>query len=163
MELIIKINDEVYKTVLDGSYCGSLYEELLAAIPYNPSGDLIDRETLKNHARKVICGDNPTNSLIIRMFDEIIDNAPASEITEEQAINKLHETGWLIGHDKEMTTRPQGEWINHRNDYGHNIADCSLCGKTMQWHDEDSDGIPRYCWYCGASMKGGEQKNDDKV
>lgn len=53
--------------------------------------------------------------------------------------------------------RPQGEWINHRNDYGHNIADCSLCGKAMQWHDEDEDGIPRYCWYCGAKMKGGAE------
>jgi len=50
-----------------------------------------------------------------------------------------------------------GEWINHRNDYGHNIADCSECGKTMQWHDEDKDGIPRYCWYCGAKMKGGAE------
>lgn len=49
---------------------------------------------------------------------------------------------------------PQGEWINHRNDYGNNIADCSLCGKAMQWHDEDEDGTPRYCWYCGAKMKG---------
>lgn len=49
---------------------------------------------------------------------------------------------------------PKGKWINHRNDYGHNIADCSLCGKTMQWHDEDGDGVPRYCWYCGAAMKG---------
>lgn len=49
---------------------------------------------------------------------------------------------------------PKGEWRNHRNDYGHNIADCSLCGKTMQWHDEDGDGVPRYCWYCGAPMKG---------
>lgn len=47
-----------------------------------------------------------------------------------------------------------GRWINHRNDNGHNIADCSLCGKATQWHDEDEDGIPRYCWYCGASMKG---------
>ena len=53
--------------------------------------------------------------------------------------------------------RPQGEWINHRNDYGHNIADCSLCGKAMQWHDEDEDGIPRDCWYCGAKMKGGAE------
>lgn len=53
--------------------------------------------------------------------------------------------------------RPKGEWINHRNDYGHNIADCSLCGKTMQWHDEDEDGIPRYCWYCGAKMNGGAE------
>lgn len=45
MELIIKIPDEVYKTVQDGSYCGSLYEELKAAIPlpYEPSEDLISR------------------------------------------------------------------------------------------------------------------------
>ena len=35
------------------------------------------------------------------------------------------------------------------------MANCSLCGKTMQWHDEDEEGVPRYCWYCGASMKGG--------
>ena len=54
---------------------------------------------------------------------------------------------------KALAERPKGEWINHRNDYGHNIADCSLCGKAMQWHDEDEDGIPRYCWYCGAEMK----------
>jgi hypothetical protein len=54
---------------------------------------------------------------------------------------------------------PHGEWINHRNDNGHNIADCSECGKTMQWHDEDEDGIPRYCWYCGAKMERGN-KND---
>ena len=42
-----------------------------------PQGDLISREALKAYARKVICGDNPTNSLLIRMFDEIIDNASA--------------------------------------------------------------------------------------
>ena len=35
---------------------------------------------------------------------ELFDNA---QITEEQAIDKLHETGWLIKHDKEMTDRPQ--------------------------------------------------------
>lgn len=42
-----------------------------------PQGDLISREALKAYARTVICGNNPTNTLIIRMFDEIIDNAPA--------------------------------------------------------------------------------------
>ena len=40
----------------------------------------------------------------------VIDNAPTVELTEEQAIDKLHETGWLIRHDKEMTERPQDEW-----------------------------------------------------
>lgn len=36
------------------------------------------------------------------VFD-IIDNAPTVEITEEQAIDKLHETGWLPEHDRQMT------------------------------------------------------------
>jgi len=56
-----------------------------------------------------------------------------------------------------IEVRPQGKWINHRNDYGHNIADCSVCGKAMQWHDEDEDGVPRYCWYCGARMENSEE------
>ena len=42
----------------------------------------------------------------------LIDNAPTVEITEEQAIDKLHETGWIIRHDKEMTERPQGEYVD---------------------------------------------------
>lgn len=42
------------------------------------TNDLKSSEALKAYARKVICGQNPTNSLIIRMFDEIIDNAPDS-------------------------------------------------------------------------------------
>lgn len=65
--------------------------------------------------------------------------------------------------NKKSEERPQGEWINHRNDYGHNIADCSQCGKTMQWHDEDGDGIPRYCWYCGAKMKGVKKDGTENV
>lgn len=40
---------------------------------------------------------------------EMLDNASTVDITEEQAIDKLHETGWLPRHDKEMTERSQGE------------------------------------------------------
>lgn len=45
-------------------------------------------------------------------------------------------------------------YINHRNDDGHHIADCSLCGKVMQWYDDDDEdgGVPRFCWYCGAKI-----------
>ena len=46
--------------------------------------------------------------------DEHGNKCPFSQkgyITEEQAIDKLHETGWLQEHDKQMTERPQGEWI----------------------------------------------------
>lgn len=47
-------------------------------------------------------------------------------------------------------------YINHVNDNGHNIADCSVCGHAMQWHDEDEDGVPRFCWFCGAKIDGVE-------
>ena len=76
MELIIKIPDEVYKTVLDGSYCGSLYEELLAAIPYNTSGDLISREALKEDLAKEIQTNDMGLWLKILL---VIDNAQAVE------------------------------------------------------------------------------------
>lgn len=73
-----------------------------------------------------------------------------------EALEYAYNSGYATA--KAEFERSQGEWINHRNDYGHNIADCSLCGKAMQWHDEDEDGVPRYCWYCGAEMqKGGTE------
>lgn len=77
-------------------------------------------------------------------------NAPTVDITEEQAIDKLHETGWLPLHDKEMTERPQGEWIFDReftefgNPYG--TYRCSVCGGH-------SSNKYSFCKDCGASMK----------
>lgn len=76
------------------------------------NGDLISREALKNAVEKRIW-------YIAPAYDEImaiIDNAPTVEITEEQAIDRLHETRWLPRHDKEMTERPQDELteIKHR-------------------------------------------------
>ena len=48
--------------------------------------------------------------------------------------------------------RKRGEWINHRNDDGHNIADCDQCGEAMQWFDDDIK--PNFCPNCGAEMRG---------
>ncbi len=39
----------------------------------------------------------------------LIRTAPTVDITEEQAIDKLHETGWMQRHDKEMTERTTGK------------------------------------------------------
>lgn len=47
-----------------------------------------------------------------------------------------------------------GRWINHRNDDGHNIADCNQCGNAIQWFDGDE--IPRYCCMCGTKMEGAD-------
>ena len=48
----------------------------------------------------------------------------------------------------------KGQWINHRNDNGHNIADCSICGNSIQWFDDDEK--PRFCCMCGADNRGEE-------
>lgn len=44
--------------------------------PYNSSGDPVSREAVKNYARKVMYEQNATNFSLLKMFDEIIDNAP---------------------------------------------------------------------------------------
>lgn len=52
--------------------------------------------------------------------------------------------------------RKKGRWINHRSDEGHNIADCSECGATIQWFD--GDDMPNFCCMCGSDMR--EVEND---
>lgn len=120
-------------------------------------GDLINRDALKralNYIYDCAYIDSKSKEGIASDIIAEIDKAPAVDISGNEYFP--YRTAYFNGvEDGRATARPKGEWINHRNDYGHNIADCSLCGKAMQWHDEDEDGIPRYCWYCGASMKGG--------
>lgn len=59
---------------------------------------------------------------------------------------------WWDSEYKEPDNKSHAKYIRHVNDNGHNIADCSVCGHAMQWHDEDEDGVPRFCWFCGAKI-----------
>ena len=84
-------------------------------------------------------------------------------ITEEQAIDKLHETGWLPRHDKEMTERPQGEWIEkvETKQLGHGWLTtheivCSVCGGSGE-NDENIPQCWKFCPNCGAKMGGGAE------
>lgn len=79
---------------------------------------------------------------IIHCISEIV-NAPTVEITEEQAIDKLHETGWLPEHDRQMTERPQGKKIKKRH-YG--WVYCSECDSLLGQQD-------KFCWNCGADVR----------
>ena len=109
---------------------------------------LIDADELKKSVIPCVIHNGALTDLCVPLYQ--IDNAPIAPITEEQAIDKLHETGWLIRHDKEMTERPQGEWI-----YTPDIHDlteyegitCSCCGY-------DSVGDYNFCPNCGALMRG---------
>lgn len=85
----------------------------------------------------------------------LIDNAPTVDITEEQAIDKLHETGWLPMHDKEMTERPQGEWIVE--DWT-KIIECNLChGQAPICVTSGEQYESNFCPICGADMRGGAE------
>lgn len=81
-------------------------------------------------------------------------------ITEEQAIDKLHETGWLPLHDKEMTERPQGEWITFSTN--HSIIQCSECTALLNNLRadifKDKIGKMNFCPNCGAKMQKGGAK-----
>ena len=85
-----------------------------------------------------------------------IAEAPTVEITEEQAIDKLHETGWLPRHDKEMTERPTGHWVN-----GYKSFNCSVCGKIAYSWNHFGEYIQvksNFCPNCGADMRGKENE-----
>ena len=138
----------VFTESADEDAVTDLKAELQSVIEARPQGVLTEAE-------KIICKayledlDKTHTCNEYKLLMSLIDNAQAVEITEEQAINKLHETGWLIRHDKEMTTQPQDKWI----DKGHGRYECSVCGHFPA----TQNGFPwlsSFCPECGADMRG---------
>lgn len=111
------------------------------------NNDLISRselkKALKSNCKPELCHDYNTSwcerCCRTNDFEDLIDEAPTVELTEEQAIDKLHETGWLIRHDKEMTERPQGEHVIK-------CPDCRFYHK--KWHSDKRMKEKGYwcCW-----------------
>lgn len=116
-------------------------------------GIVKENEKLKNTVKCTLVSWGAQGILVDEVL-KAIDNAPTVPLPD---FKEGYKQAILDG--KTNYVRPKGEWINHRNDNGHNIADCSRCGKTMQWHDEDEDGVPRFCWFCGAKIDGVEAEN----
>lgn len=49
MQIVINISKEIYKSVMDGTYCGSLYEELKNGVPIPEChGKLVDIDLLRD-------------------------------------------------------------------------------------------------------------------
>ncbi len=88
-------------------------------------------------------------------MSDLIDRQKVIDILDKAWVDGMEYDGWLHKEINEIPTAEpkKGKWINHRCDDGHHIADCNLCGETMQWWYED---VPNYCPNCGADMRGGE-------
>ena len=90
MKLIIDISEEEYKFIKDLQFYSSgrrngktiekhVINAIKNSIPYNPSGELISREALKDYARKVMNDKDALTIMHLELFDNIIDNAPTIE------------------------------------------------------------------------------------
>lgn len=161
---VIEIDESLYNRIQERmntlSDIPCLFGLVADSKPYNPTGDTISREALRKAIEEVeddYDGYEPNDlGRFMCKVDDLIDNAQAVEITEEQAINKLHETGWLIGHDKEMTTRPQGEWKTVKGIDGDEYYECSNCGEPwVLMAGTPKDNNMNFCPNCGAEMRKG--------
>lgn len=72
MQIVIDIPEEMYQNVLNGTYCGTLYEELKNSIPLPKGhGRLIDADDLESRMKIGYC--------IVRDAPTIIEADKAGE------------------------------------------------------------------------------------
>lgn len=79
------------------------------------------------------------------------------ELTKESAIDYLTEIGWLPEHDRILTDRPHGAWVESKERKGHfYCSECVQEDELGKWR-EIFDYKYNFCPNCGADMrKGGE-------
>ena len=87
---------------------------------------------------------------------EEIDNAPTVEIPVARW--DCYCEGQKVGYEKALSERPQGEWIDHSDDYGY--AECPFCHELTNC-DGPIEEL-NFCWKCGAKL-GKAVNEDDKI
>lgn len=84
VELVVKIPEKIYESVMDGTYCGTLYQELKNGILLPKGhGRLVDADEIDNNIY------NLTRSMDLNygQISEVVDTAPtiieADEVESE--------------------------------------------------------------------------------
>ena len=83
---------------------------------------------------------------------DLINNAPTIDIKDE--IAGAYNEGYMCGSREAEKARPQGEWIRKVDDVGFISHICSKCGVENEVEDPIDD---KFCFNCGAKMKGGNE------
>lgn len=123
----------------------------IKALEIEPVGDCISRQTAIDDAHSQIW--YRLNPNMKERIDTWLVNLPSvtpkSEITLEQAIDRLHELGWIQEHDKVLTENSKakaGKWSHDGSKWANRYI-CSECGYKL--FDEPTN----YCPNCGAKME----------
>ena len=82
MQIVINISEKIYESVMDGTYCGTLYQELKNGTPFPKGhGRLIDADALLKDVR-----DNSESYFADDFAHEWVDVAPTIiEADEEES------------------------------------------------------------------------------
>ena len=81
VELVIKIPEKIYESVMDGTYCGTLYQELKnGTLLPKGHGDLITKEQAIELVEFYQI--NPQHFNFVNLIDEIKDEKPIIEADE---------------------------------------------------------------------------------
>ena len=135
MKLVIDIPEAVYKCVMDGTYCGTLYEELKNGVPVDTSGDCISRQAVIEAIETDCSWD---------IFNEWGSRTPIGESIIE-AIKRVQPV---------EPERKPGKWEYVQYDGNPKIENwhCSNCRLIVNLGFE---GTPyyHYCPGCGAKME----------
>lgn len=91
---------------------------------------------------------------------EAVDMAIAAleqpTITHEQAIDYLHETGWLQNHDRILTESRvplKGTWKDFTDE---GYVECPFCKSATNCESKEEIDDIHFCFSCGAMLKRGE-------
>lgn len=163
MKLIVDIPEEQYNDIVkyltdnDGNYAYSdfnLREIIRNGTPYNPSGDCISREALKEQVKNEVCEVCFTSpeerqcspNCKLCTYKELIDNAPP-------VVDCKNCDGYEAGYSAGMrdTERTQGEWIIIKSPLSNEtIVKCDKCGDEFIGNDVEDYN---FCPNCGADMR----------
>lgn len=127
MKIVIDIPEEVYKCAMDGTWCGTLYDELKNGVPVKPCEDCVSREAVAY----------------------MLDTMKMS--VDETWIDLYRKAlSGLVTLPPVMPERPRGEWIEISSDqlkeFGIFYPRGFRCSKCNRLHPHKSD----YCEHCGS-------------
>lgn len=146
MKLIIECTEQTYSECKKISGLSETAFVIANGKPYDDSGDLISREALKTELNSRPFPQDYSTTLLLGVFNELIDNAPTVPTFTLEDMQNNWDDG--AAHEAAKHDREKGEWIIVKDEkYGDNVK-CPFCGKELAGTDLN------FCCKCGADMRG---------